>query len=56
MGFLMLRSQSKSSRVVVDVIPHEGGDEVVRVVVERLHTKGHRVLCLGGGRREILRL
>jgi hypothetical protein len=42
--------------VEVDVVAHEGGDEVVRVVVQRLHPQRHRVFGLGRGGRQVFRL
>ena len=53
---MMLGCESECSGVEVDVIPHEGGDEVVRVIVQRLQPESHRVLGLVGGGREVLRL
>ena len=38
----------------VDVVAHEGGDEVVGVVVERLHPQLHVVVVLGGRQEEVL--
>ena len=40
----------------VNVIPHEGGDEVVGVVVERLHPQLHVVVVLRRRHEEVLRL
>ena len=40
----------------VDVVPHEGGDEVVGVVVERLHPQLHVVVVLRRRHKEVLRL
>ena len=40
----------------VDVVPHEGGDEVVGVVVERLHSQLHVVVVLRRCHEEVLRL
>ena len=53
---MMLGCESECSGVEVDVVPHEGGDEVVRVIVQRLQPESHRVLGLVGGGREVLRL
>jgi hypothetical protein len=52
----MLRRETVRSRVKVDVVSHEGGDEVVGVIVERLHPQRHRVVDLGGGRGKVFRL
>merc|ERR1719204_1770699 len=53
---LELWSQTQSPRVEVDVVPHEGGDEVVGVVVERLHPQLHVVVVLRRRHKEVLRL
>ena len=38
------------------MIPHEGGDEVVAVIVQRLHAHGHGVPHARSSRGEQLRL
>ena len=38
----------------VNVVAHEGGDEVVGVVVEGLHPQLHVVVVLGGRQEEVL--
>ena len=38
----------------VNVVAHEGGDEVVGVVVEGLHPQLHVVAVLGGRHEEVL--
>jgi len=42
--------------VVVHVVPHEGGDEIVRVVVQGLHAHLDRVPNLATSSREVARL
>merc|ERR1712168_1644439 len=51
---LELRPQPQSAGVEVDVVAHEGGDEVVGVVVEGLHPQLHIVVFLGGRQEEVL--
>ena len=51
-----LGSESKGSGMVVNVISHEGGDHVVGMVVQRLHSQLARVSSLGSGTRKVLRL
>ena len=38
----------------VNVVAHEGGDEVVGVVIEGLHPQLHVVAVLGGRQEEVL--
>ena len=38
----------------INVVAHEGGDEVVGVVVEGLHPQLHVVVVLGGCQKEVL--
>ena len=40
--------------MVVDVIPHEGGDHVVRVIVQRLQPHLARIPGLGGSSSKVL--
>ena len=40
-----LGSDAQSPGVVVHMVPHEGGDHVVGVVVQRLHPQLARVVC-----------
>ena len=42
--------------VEINVVAHEGGDEVVRVIVEGLHPHDDRVVGLGGRGGKVLRL
>ena len=51
---LELRPQPQSAGVEVNVVAHEGGDEVVGVVVEGLHPQLHVVVVLGGRQEEVL--
>merc|ERR1719201_1029547 len=51
---LELRSQPESAGVEVNVVAHEGGDEVVGVVVEGLHPQLDVVVVLGGRQEEVL--
>ena len=51
---LELRPQPQSTGMEVDVVAHEGGDEVVGVVVEGLHPQLHVVVVLGGRQKEVL--
>ena len=53
---LELWSQTKSPRVEVNVVSHEGGYEVVGVVVERLAPQLHVVVVLRRRHEEVLRL
>ena len=43
--YSQLGSDAQSPGVVVHVVPHEGGDHVVGVVVQRLHPQLARVVC-----------
>ena len=52
--FLELWSQPQSAGMEVNVVAHEGGDEVVGVVVEGLHPQLHVVVVLGGRQKEVL--
>lgn len=52
----MLGVESEGSRVEVDVISHEAGDEVVGVIIERLHPDRHRVVGRGSRSQKVLRL
>ena len=38
---------------MIDVVPHEGGDHVVRVIVQRLHPHLAGIPGLGGGRSKV---
>ena len=51
---LELRPQPQSTGVEVNVVAHEGGDEVVGVVVEGLHPQLHVVAVLGRRQEEVL--
>ena len=51
---LELWSQPQSAGMEVDVVAHEGGDEVVGVVIEGLHPQLHVVAVLGGRQEEVL--
>ena len=51
---LQFWSQPESAGVEVNVVAHEGGDEVVGVVVEGLHPQLHVVVVLGGRQEEVL--
>ena len=51
----MLGPETERPGVVVDVIPHEGGDEVVRMIVQGLHSNGHRVLGIAGSKSKVFR-
>ena len=41
--------------MMVDMVPHERGDEVVAVVIQWLHAHGHGVPHAGSGRGKQLR-
>ena len=51
---LQFWSQPESACVEVNVVAHEGGDEVVGVVVEGLHPQLHVVVVLGRRQEEVL--
>ena len=51
---LELWSQPQSAGMEVNVVAHEGGDEVVGVVIEGLHPQLHVVVVLGGRQEEVL--
>ena len=51
---LQFWSQPESAGVEVNVVAHEGGDEVVGVVVEGLHPQLDVVVVLGGRQEEVL--
>ena len=38
----------------VNVVAHEGGDEIVGVIIEGLHPQLHVVVVLGGRKEEVL--
>ena len=46
----------ESSSVVIDMIPHEGRNEVIRMIIQRLHAQIDRVTGFGGSCCQILRL
>ena len=51
---LQFWSQPESAGVEVNVVAHEGGDEVVGVVVEGLHPQLDVVVVLGRRQEEVL--
>ena len=47
-------STVQSPGVMVDVVPHEGGDHVVRVIIQRLHPHLAGIPGLSGRRSKVL--
>merc|ERR1719481_1959312 len=54
-GDLKFRPKSQGPCVVVNVIPHEGGDEIVGVVVQWLHADLHWISNISTGSRKVCR-
>ena len=48
-----LGSEAESSGVMVDVVSHEGGDHVVRMIEQRLHPHMAGIARVGGGSCEV---
>ena len=51
-----LGSEAESSGVMVDVVSHEGGDHVVRMIEQRLHPHMAGIASIGCGGSEVARL